>query len=141
MNKVLFFELSVIFFSLFLFSCNKVDNSNYELIFNYKVLVCDTVNEDIGTVDFDFIYHNISHSPLYIVATDSPCACTEAFFSEEALSPGDSAVIHVTYETIARPGEIDKPVFVTYYCNDSTKVGTIYIRGYVVPNNRFATVH
>lgn len=57
----------------------------------------------------------------------------KAEFSEEGLMPGNSDVLHVTYNTIARSGDFDKPVIITYHYNDSTMVDTVTVKGYVTP--------
>ena len=114
-------------------SCDNKQKGNQNLVFETKTLVSDTVSEEVGLIDFYFKYSNEGQYPIYLVSAEGTCYCTQAEFSEEGLMPGNSDVLHVTYNTIARPGEFDKPVIITYHYNDSTMVDTVTVKGYVTP--------
>lgn len=133
MRNLFTISFVVTLFNCIISSCSNEPQYKDELVFNTKIMRSDTVNEEIGLINFDFVYHNKGKFPLYIISAEETCYCTNAEFNNEALAPGDSAIMHVTYNTVARPGDFEKPVIVTYNCNDSIKTDTIYIEGYVIP--------
>lgn len=104
-----------------------------KLSFIDSVLVNDSIHEEEKYAFFHFRYTNLGDTPLYLVSAKCECPCTSATFSEEALAPGDTAIIVVRYEAKQRPGKVDKTVIVTYNSIDPDEFVSIDIKGYVIP--------
>lgn len=56
---------------------------------------------------------NTGPDTVSIVEVRPSCGCTSAEFTEDALAPGDTAVIRYTYDPAMRPGKFAKHVMVT----------------------------
>ncbi len=82
-------------------------------------------DEDMGKVTSDFILVNDGDEPMMIYAARASCGCTVPSYPTEAIAPGDSAVIKVTYDPAGRPGKFSKKVKVETNCTPSQEVLTI----------------
>lgn len=56
---------------------------------------------------------NLGPDTISVIAVKPSCGCTSSDFSDAPLAPGDTAVIHYTYDPTMRPGKFDKSVRVT----------------------------
>lgn len=87
-------------------------------------------DEDAGRVSCNFTFVNTGTEPVSIIAARPSCGCTAPTFPTEAIAPGDSGTVTVTYDPAGRPGRFNKFVAVDFSFPDSrTK---LYITGTVV---------
>ena len=86
--------------------------------------------EDLGPVSCQFRFVNTNPEPVAIVAARASCGCTTPQYPREAIAPGDTAVITVSYDPAARPGRFTKYIGVTL--SDSEPMIKLYIEGSVV---------
>lgn len=88
------------------------------------------IDESVGPVDCLFKFINTSTEPVTIVRAHASCGCTSPKYSRDAVAPGDTAAITVTYDPAGRPGKFTKTVAVDFSNNaPRTK---LYITGTVV---------
>ncbi len=88
------------------------------------------IDESVGPVDCIFKFVNTSSEPVSIVRAHASCGCTSPKYSRDAVAPGDTAAITVTYDPAGRPGKFTKTVAVDFSNNaPRTK---LYITGTVV---------
>lgn len=59
-----------------------------------------------------FRFVNESSEPVVITNASATCGCTIPAYSDEAIAPGDTATINVTYNPVGRPGRFEKYVYV-----------------------------
>ena len=83
--------------------------------------------EDLGPVSCQFRFVNTNSEPVAIVAARASCGCTTPQYPREAIAPGDTAVITVSYDPAARPGRFTKYIGVTL--SDSEPMIKLYIKG------------
>jgi len=85
---------------------------------------------DFGTLEFegngqyDFKFTNTGKSPLIISSARGSCGCTVPDWPKEPIRKGESASIHVTYDT-KRVGPFTKTVTINSNAKSATKVITI----------------
>lgn len=87
-------------------------------------------DEDLGPVSCTFRFVNTSDEPVAIVAARSSCGCTSPVYSRDAVEPGDTASISVTYDPAGRPGRFTK--YVGVQLSDEVPQPKLYIKGTVV---------
>lgn len=93
--------------------------------------------EETGKVSCLMKGVNTGDEPLVILSVKANCGCTIARYSRNAVAPGDTAVITVTYDAIGRPGRFTKKVYVD--TNTEPKRSTLTIKGVVIGTE--ATLH
>lgn len=71
-----------------------------------------TIEEQGGNVSYDFAFHNKGNEPLVISKVRTSCGCTVPEYSEEAIAPGDSGHVKITFNPSGRPGKFSKSVYV-----------------------------
>ncbi|MBK8846566.1 MAG: DUF1573 domain-containing protein [Bacteroidetes bacterium] len=104
-----------------------VDNSNNP---NAPDIVFMEETHDFGTLPYsgngetDFKFTNKGKEPLIISNARGSCGCTVPEWPKEPIMPGQSAAIHVKYDT-KRVGQFTKTITVTSNAKASTKVITI----------------
>ncbi|MCM1067804.1 MAG: DUF1573 domain-containing protein [Muribaculaceae bacterium] len=86
-------------------------------------------DEDMGPVSTDFSFVNTGSEPVSIIAARASCGCTSPQYPREAIAPGDTARITVTYDPAGRPGRFSKYVSVNLSDDTNTK---LYVKGTVV---------
>ncbi|MDR3129497.1 MAG: DUF1573 domain-containing protein [Tannerellaceae bacterium] len=89
------------------------------------------IPEGGGNVTHSFTVHNEGDLPLLITRVIASCGCTTPEWSKEPVAPGDSSMIHVSYNPLHRPGTFHKTISV--YSNGSPNPLSLTIRGNVVP--------
>jgi hypothetical protein len=77
-------------------------------------------------VSTSFIIKNIGDNDLFIVEAHGSCGCTVPEVTKEAIEPGESAPIHVKFDSNGKSGEVTKSIMVT--CNTAKIVETISIK-------------
>ena len=88
------------------------------------------IDESVGPVDCQFKFVNTSDEPVSIIKAHASCGCTSPKYSRDAVAPGDTAAITVTYDPAGRPGKFTKTVAVDF-SNDMPRT-KLYISGTVV---------
>lgn len=77
-------------------------------------------------VSTTFTIKNVGENDLYIVEAHGSCGCTVPEVTKEAIAPGESAPIHVKFDSNGKSGEVTKSVMIT--CNTAKIVETISIK-------------
>jgi hypothetical protein len=77
-------------------------------------------------VSTTFTIKNVGDNNLYIVEAHGSCGCTVPEVTKEAIEPGESAPIHVKFDSNGKSGEVTKSVMIT--CNTAKIVETINIK-------------
>ena len=68
------------------------------------------VKENGGPVTHIFKFKNVGDGNLVIYSATAQCGCTKPSFSEEAIAPGKTGEIKVTYNPKGRPGGFRKDI-------------------------------
>lgn len=87
--------------------------------FDTRHIVAEPINEDDGPVRFQYRMCNISDEPLHLKRLVSTCSCAVPVSDRRILSPGDTAVITVTYHPKGHPGKFERRIFVYTQDGDS----------------------
>lgn len=74
---------------------------------------------------------NTGNEPLLIVKAQAGCGCTGVNYPEAPISPGDTAVVGITYNPSGRPGQFTKQVIV--FTNTVLRRTILEISGNVIP--------
>jgi hypothetical protein len=77
-------------------------------------------------VSTTFTIKNIGDNDLYVLEAHGSCGCTVPEVTKEAIEPGESAPIHVKFDSNGKSGEVTKSVMIT--CNTAKIVETISIK-------------
>lgn len=102
------------------------------LKFVNNYFVTDTVPFEQKELVCEIPYTNTGDSPLYLVNTKVFCSCMKTEFSEEALLPGDTAFMKVTY-TFIHDDEFRNPIWVYYNSEDPDDFVQVTVIGFVTP--------
>lgn len=86
--------------------------------------------EEDGPQTHSFRYVNCGSEPVAIVSAHASCGCTVPQYSRNAVAPGDTAAITVTYDPTARPGKFQKSVTVQF--SDAGPKHKLYVSGTVI---------
>ncbi len=82
-----------------------------------------------------FTFTNVGDEPLIIHQAYSSCGCTVPSFSKEAVKPGESGEIHVSYNGKGKfPGAFKKPI--TVRSNATNAIVRLYIEGVMTVNGQ-----
>lgn len=87
-------------------------------------------DEDNGPVSTVFRFVNTGTEAVAITAARASCGCTAPEYSREAILPGDTASVRVTYDPAGRPGRFTKYVAVDLSMPGSRQ--KLYVSGTVV---------
>ena len=91
----------------------------------YPVLTFDTKEHDFGQINqgdkvtYNFKFKNTGEADLFITSARGTCGCTVPEYPKEAVKPGESGKIKVSFNSAGKKGQTGKSVFLT--CN--TKEG------------------
>lgn len=77
-------------------------------------------------VSTTFTIKNVGDNDLYVLEAHGSCGCTVPEVTKEAIEPGESAPIHVKFDSNGKSGEVTKSVMIT--CNTAKIVETISIK-------------
>lgn len=89
------------------------------------------IDEANGRVTCHLRLTNTGDEPLLITRVQPTCGCTAGDYPREAIAPGDTAAVTLTYNPANRPGEFNKEVYV--YTNTTPSRSTVVIRGNAIP--------
>jgi hypothetical protein len=82
-------------------------------------------DEDMGKVTSEFRVVNTGDAPLLIISARASCGCTVPNYTNQAIQPGDTASVKVTYDPTGRPGKFNKKVKVETNAEPSQYILTI----------------
>jgi Protein of unknown function (DUF1573) len=97
----------------------------------------DEETHDFGEVmegplaEYDFEFKNVGKSPIVISEAHGSCGCTVPKWPTEPILPKHKGIIHVSYNTSGRVGQINKDVFIT--SNAQQNPMKLHITGTVKP--------
>lgn len=83
-------------------------------------------------VTYDFKFTNSGQSPLIITDATATCGCTKPEWPKTPVKPGESGIIHVTFNSAAKVGLQDKMITVT--ANTNPAQTRVHLVGEVTPN-------
>lgn len=89
------------------------------------------IHEENGKVSHEFKFTNKGSAPLLITEIIPSCGCTTPTWPQEAVAPGQSAVIKAEFDPMGRPGEIHKTL--TIKANTEPATSEVYLTGMVIP--------
>jgi hypothetical protein len=73
-------------------------------------------------VDYDYKFTNTGKSPLIITDAIASCGCTKPSYPKTPIKPGESGVIHVTFNSAGKTGLQDKLITITANTNPAQNV-------------------
>lgn len=91
----------------------------------------ETTNHHFGeikegeVVNFTFNFKNTGTKDLFIISAKASCGCTIPAYSKEAVKPGDSGKIDVSFDSKGKSGMVSKTISVVANTIPNTKVLTI----------------
>lgn len=88
------------------------------------------INENDGDASCSFGFVNIGDEPVIVVNARATCGCTTPKYSNDAVAPGDTAFISVSYDPVGRPGRFKKKIYIN--TNTEPARSTLEISGVVV---------
>lgn len=88
-------------------------------------------SEDLGAVDAIFKFVNEGSEPVRLLDARATCGCTRPEVPKEAVQPGDTAEIKVTYLAQGRPGRFSKNIYVRTSDKPSEQ-RTLVVKGTVI---------
>lgn len=121
----------VLMISAFTFDANAEKKGKAGMEFKESLFDFGNIKENGGPVTHEFVFVNNGTAPLVINSARAECGCTKPEFPEQAIAPGKSGVIKVTYNPLGRPGGFTKSVTVRGNGNPGKVV--LKIRGTVLP--------
>ena len=121
-------------FSALLLNASQAFAQNAPANFVTKTANFGKVREDKGKIYYDFTFYNKGENPLRVEKVETSCGCTVAEYTKLAVPKDSAGVIRVTYNTINRPGEINKSV--TVYFMGYRESVTLNLRGIVIGISR-----
>lgn len=90
------------------------------------------IKEENGKVTKKVTAINISQDSTYIISARTSCGCSAAEYSQEAIAPGDSAEVLISYDPVNRPGKFLKTV--RFFTGKERVGNSIKISGTVIPS-------
>ena len=91
-----------------------------------------TFAADTAILDCEFKFKNIGNADLYIHQAFASCGCTVPDFPTEAIKPGESGVIKVTYDGRHKaPGNMRRSISI--HTNSKVEIIKLYITGKMLP--------
>lgn len=96
-----------------------------ETVYNFG-----TFDENMGKVSCDMRFVNIGDDDVVIEAVRPTCGCTAGNYPKNAIAPGDTAAVTLTYNPYGRPGKFSKDVYVV--TNTSPRRTKLTVEGNVI---------
>lgn len=87
-------------------------------------------DEDSGPAVCEFRFVNTGDEPLTVISARASCGCTQPTYPREAVAPGDTAVVYVSYNPAGRPGRFSKTVRIE--TNASVRDSKLTVKGVVI---------
>lgn len=86
--------------------------------------------EDAGSVTAVFRGVNTGDKDLVVIDARANCGCTRPTYSTDPVAPGDTLIIHATYNPQGRPGRFSKNIYID--TNSTNKRSKLQIKGVVI---------
>ena len=87
------------------------------------------------SVEYQFKFSNTGNAPLVITNAKGSCGCTVPDWPKQAIAPGETEYLRVTYDSKGRKGPFNKKVTIT--ANTLPNTNILYITGdVIVPESR-----
>lgn len=83
-------------------------------------------------VSYDFEFTNNGKTPLIITSANGSCGCTVPEFPHDAVPPGKSAIMKVTFNSTGKSGHQEKSV--TIHANTVRNIHMLYIKADIKKN-------
>ncbi|WP_338410626.1 DUF1573 domain-containing protein [uncultured Flavobacterium sp.] len=121
----------------------KVANEFSAVSEKLPVLEFDKTEHDFGSINegdkvsTEFIVTNTGDADLIIVSAVGSCGCTVPVWKKEAIKPGESTPILVTFDSNGKPGQQEKSVTIT--ANTANGKEVCKIKANVKPKTNKAT--
>ncbi len=77
-------------------------------------------------VSYDFEFTNNGKTPLFITSANGSCGCTVPDYPRDAIAPGKSAIMKVTFNSTGKMGHQEKSV--TIHTNTIRSIQMLYIK-------------
>jgi hypothetical protein len=87
------------------------------------------IEEDQGSVSYEFIFSNNGSLPLVLSDVRPSCGCTTPEWTKQPIMPGKLGSINVRFDPKNRPGPFAKTI--TVFSNAANKSIVLKIKGYV----------
>ncbi len=84
-----------------------------------------TIHED-EVVQYEFAFTNTGQTPLFITNASGSCGCTVPDYPRDAVAPGKSGVIKVTFNSAGKSGHQEKSV--TIHANTMKNIEMLFIK-------------
>lgn len=84
-------------------------------------------------LEHDYSFTNTGDEPLIIADYKVSCSCTKITFPEEPVLPGETGIVHLTFDTNGKYGFQSRKVQIT--TNASKKPTVISFKVTVIPHN------
>lgn len=102
----------IVMITLLLAACSsehpQIDLEAYNLDFG------DVINGEI--VEWELAVSNIGNAPLVVEAVSTSCGCTSATLEPMTISPGESGILHIEFDSGAHgpelTGEFSRQIFI-----------------------------
>jgi hypothetical protein len=107
-----------------------MDTAHYTLIEWKDTLQNFETLKQGDSAHLKFEFKNIGEIPLFILNTQVTCGCTVTAFSKDAVMPGKSGFIAVTFKAGNETGAINKKIIVITNTKNS-RSSNLFIRGMV----------
>lgn len=104
------------------------------ILFGEKVHDFGEINEEGGSVNYEFGFTNNSGRPIRILTVQASCGCTTPGWSKEVILPGKPGFIKASFDPKGRPGYFNKSLTVTTDLDRNSI--SLQIKGQVVGRNR-----
>lgn len=128
MKRVIFICMAVLF-ATGIASAQKTE-SKASIAIAEEVYQFGNMKENEGKVSHTFAIKNDGSQPLVITRVTASCGCTTPEWTKEAIAPGKTGELIVTFDPSGRPGPFTKTV--TIFSNSKQERSVIIIAGNVI---------
>ncbi|WP_109829980.1 DUF1573 domain-containing protein [Reichenbachiella versicolor] len=90
-----------------------------------------TFKEELGAVEYEFVFKNIGDAPIVITRVKASCGCTTPGWSNEPVLPGEKGFIKAKFNARNKPGSFRKRLTITSNAQKPSQY--LYIKGNVIP--------
>ncbi len=141
MKKTLVIAVALLL-AMGIFSCRKKGEQYPEMKIDTALLkdtteiaFLDTITYNFDTImqddkaEHDFHIKNVGKNSLVIARAYGSCGCTVPEYPKDPVKPGETATIHVTFNSAGKSNEINKDV--TLVCNTAKRNEMLHMHGFV----------
>lgn len=122
----------LISFAVMLMLCTLFVNAQSRVEFLGTEHNFETIKEDGGDVNCEFVVKNISSSPVVIRRVTTNCSCIITKYSRQPIMPQGVDTLRVSFDPRFRAGILQKSLSV--YFSGDTIPRSLTLRGYVAPS-------